>query len=92
MVVGLGLAGFCNASMGLVGATHRALAMRKNPVLGDVGDDLLDTYKDVKAGCLLCEQGRLPLALWHWSLMHRIHWGKHAVGALAALHAAWRAN
>lgn len=27
MVVGLGLAGFCNASMGLVGATHRALAI-----------------------------------------------------------------
>lgn len=64
----------------------------EEPVLGDVGDDLLDTYKDVKAGCLLCEQGRLPLALWHWSLMHRIHWGKHAVGALAALHAALRAN
>ena len=64
----------------------------EEPVMGDVGDDLLDTYKDVKAGCLLYAQGRMPLALWHWSLMHRIHWGKHAVDALAALHAAMRAD
>lgn len=60
------------------------------PVMGDVGDDLLDTYKDVKAGCLLYDRAQHSDALWHWSLMHRIHWGKHAVGALAALQAAAR--
>ncbi len=57
------------------------------PVIGDLGDDLLDIYKDIKAGCLLREQGRSQEALWHWSFMHRVHWGQHAVGALAALHA-----
>ena len=57
------------------------------PVMGDVGDDLLDTYKDIKAGNVLAVQNRMADALWHWSFMHRIHWGKHAVGALSALHA-----
>ncbi len=57
------------------------------PVMGDVGDDLLDTYKDVKAGALLSQAGRVEEALWHWSFMHRVHWGRHALGALAALHA-----
>ena len=55
--------------------------------MGDVGDDLLDTYKDIKAGALLSQAGRVEEALWHWSFMHRIHWGRHALGALAALHA-----
>ena len=62
------------------------------PVMGDVGDDLLDTYKDVKGGCLLYDEGLVSDALWHWSFMHRVHWGKHAVGALAALHARMRAD
>jgi Domain of unknown function (DUF5063) len=59
----------------------------EEPVMGDLGDDLLDIYKDIKAGCLLREQGRSSEALWYWSYMHQLHWGQHAVGALAALHA-----
>jgi Domain of unknown function (DUF5063) len=54
--------------------------------LGDVGDDLLDTYKDIRAGLLLFEQDRVSDALRHWSFGHRIHWGHHAVGAIYALH------
>jgi len=54
--------------------------------MGDVGDDLLDTYKDIKAANILFEQGAVNEALWHWSFSHRIHWGRHAVGALLALH------
>ena len=60
--------------------------LEEEPVMGDVGDDLLDTYKDIKAGCLLFERGEATEALWHWSFLHRIHWGRHAVGALFALH------
>ncbi len=56
------------------------------PVVGDVGDDLLDTYKDVKAGCMLFDLGRNQDALWFWSYMHRLHWGQHVVGALTALY------
>jgi hypothetical protein len=55
-------------------------------VMGDIGDDLLDTYKDIKAGCVLLEHGQSEEALWQWAFLHRIHWGRHAVGALFALH------
>jgi hypothetical protein len=55
-------------------------------VMGDIGDDLLDIYSDVKAGLVLMDQGKRTEALWHWAFLHRIHWGRHAVGALFALH------
>jgi hypothetical protein len=54
--------------------------------IGDVGDDLLDIYKDVKSGLVLFERGQSLEALWQWSFLHHIHWGRHAVGALFALH------
>ena len=54
--------------------------------MGDIGDDMLDIYKDIKAGCLLFERGEWTEAVWQWSFLHRIHWGRHAVGALFALH------
>ncbi|MDZ7813552.1 MAG: DUF5063 domain-containing protein [Ideonella sp.] len=60
------------------------------PLMGDVGDDLLDTYKDIKVGCQLVDQGRPADALWHWSFMHCHHWGQHVVGALCALYAELR--
>ena len=60
--------------------------LNEEPVMGDVEDDILDTYKDMKAGYLLYERGETTEALWHWSFLHRIHWGRHAVGALFALH------
>ena len=55
-------------------------------VVGDIGDDLLDIYKDIRAGLLLFERGETKEALWHWAFLHRIHWGRHAVGAIFALH------
>lgn len=58
----------------------------EDPVMGDVGDDLLDTYKDVRAGLVLFDSGEIKEALWHWSFLHRIHWGRHVVGAMHALH------
>ncbi|HEY9029412.1 MAG TPA: DUF5063 domain-containing protein [Burkholderiaceae bacterium] len=56
------------------------------PVMGDVGDDLTDIWLDVRQGLIRFEQGHVREALWHWSYLHRIHWGRHAVGALFALH------
>jgi hypothetical protein len=55
-------------------------------VMGDVGDDLLDTYKDIKRGLILFDEGKTGDACWHWAFLHRIHWGRHAVGAIFALH------
>jgi hypothetical protein len=56
------------------------------PAMGDVGDDLLDVYLEIARGLLHFDNGGAPEALWHWSRMHRDHWGRHAVGALLALH------
>ena len=55
-------------------------------VMGEVGDDLSDIYTDIRRGLVLFERGELVEALWHWSFLHRIHWGRHAVGAMFALH------
>jgi hypothetical protein len=60
------------------------------PVIGDVGDDLLDTYSDVKRGLMVYGLDGQQGAGWYWSYMHRIHWGQHVVGALAALNGAAR--
>lgn len=56
-----------------------------DPSMGDVGDDLLDTYLDLKRGLIVFDQNHPNEALWHWSFMHRHHWGDHVVGALYAL-------
>lgn len=61
-------------------------SLNDESVVGDIGDDLLDTYKDIRAGLLLFERGKTTEALWHWAFLHRIHWGRHAVGAIFALH------
>ena len=55
------------------------------PEMGDVGDDLLDIYKDIRAGLLVFDAGETNEALWHWAFLHRVHWGRHVVGALFAL-------
>ena len=60
--------------------------LNDEPVMGNVGDDLLDTYKDIKTGCVLFKQGKPNEALWYWEFLYRVHWGRHAVGALFAVH------
>lgn len=60
--------------------------LEDDPVMGDIGDDLLDTYLDIRSGLILFERGQIAEALWHWSFLHRAHWGHHAVGAMFALH------
>ena len=55
-------------------------------VMGDVGDDMQDIYKDIRRGLLVYDRGDPIDALWHWEFQFRIHWGRHAVGAIFALH------
>jgi hypothetical protein len=61
-------------------------SLTDEPGMGDVGDDLMDIYRDVKEGLVLFDSGDENNAAWHWSFLHRIHWGRHAVGGLFALH------
>lgn len=56
------------------------------PCLADVTDDLADIYCDVKAGLLALQHAGRPQAVRHWRLMFGAHWGRHAAGALRALH------
>ena len=54
--------------------------------LGDLGDDLADTWRDVKAGLNIFEAGYRDAAGWHWRDSFTIHWGEHAAGAVAVIH------
>ena len=60
--------------------------LTEESVMGDIGDDLEDTYQDLRRGLLLFDAEQPLEALWQWSFLHRIHWGHHAVGAMFALH------
>lgn len=54
--------------------------------LADLADDLADIYRDLKAGLELYQSGHVDEALWEWNNDFNIHWGRHATGALNALH------
>jgi hypothetical protein len=54
--------------------------------LGDLNDDILDIYKDVREGMVYFQHGCHQHATWHWWLMFHSHWGDHAVGAMRILH------
>jgi hypothetical protein len=65
---------------------HSLALEAEAPCLGDICDDLLDTYRDVKEGLLTFDEGHEPLAVWHWRMTFGFHWGRHAFSALKALH------
>lgn len=56
------------------------------PATGDLRDDIADIYRDVARGLSFYENGRSAEAEWHWCFNFQIHWGRHAVSALHALH------
>lgn len=56
------------------------------PVVGDLADDLTDIYCDLRDGLALFDSGNEPAAVWYWRFSFGIHWGRHAVCALRAIH------
>jgi hypothetical protein len=63
------------------------------PVHASLSDDLLDVYRDVRAGLDMLRlhgDGALNAAIWHWRFNFDVHWGDHAIDALRALHRARR--
>ena len=60
----------------------------KDPVYGDLIDDLSDIAADLKVGMKEYEAGRFGNAIFEWKLGLNTHWGQHTVDALRALHAA----
>jgi hypothetical protein len=62
------------------------------PVVGSLSDDLCDVYREVVSGLREYEAGRRAQAVWEWGFGLRHHWGKHATGAIRALHRWLAAN
>ena len=60
-----------------------------SPGIGDVADDLADTWRDLKGGLALYQKGNYAAAAWEWRESFTSHWGRHAAGALYALQC-WR--
>ena len=56
------------------------------PVVGDLADDLVDTYRDVALGQSLYDAGRCDDAIWQWGSSFQTHWGQHTASAIRALH------
>jgi hypothetical protein len=58
------------------------------PVTASLGDDLADMYGDLLKGLIqVPPHGAVPAhVIWQWKFDLQIHWGRHAVGAIAALH------
>lgn len=60
------------------------------PVAGSLRDDLLEINHDLQRGLHLFDQATpqaVTDAVWTWRFDFHTHWGRHALGALAALHA-----
>ncbi|MEZ4819776.1 MAG: DUF5063 domain-containing protein [Bdellovibrionota bacterium] len=53
---------------------------------GDIIDDLIDIYEDVKIGLNLYENGNEAEAIFHWRFSFGIHWGRHILSAMYALY------
>jgi hypothetical protein len=59
-------------------------------IAGSLSDDLADIWRDLKPGLDVIDAGTTtsPNDLaWEWRVSFETHWGAHAVGAIAALHA-----
>jgi hypothetical protein len=62
------------------------LDQSNEPGMGDLADDLTDVYLDLRRGLALLDSGIEAAAAWEWRFSFGIHWGRHAVNALRALH------
>jgi hypothetical protein len=59
--------------------------------IGDVADDVADIYRDLFAGLALFDAGHKAEAQWEFRFSFLTHWGRHASGAIKALHC-WYAD
>jgi len=67
-------------------AFHPVAQEPEKPTVGDLADDLMDIYIDLKEGVLLYEIGKPTNAVFQWRTTFGFHWGRHAVSALKAMH------
>ena len=60
------------------------------PVAGDLSDDVIDIYREVREALTRYDTGNTKDATWSWRFGFEGHWGDHAVDALRALQRACR--
>lgn len=58
----------------------------KEPVTGDLHDDLADIYRDIKPGVILYQKGFISDAAFEWKLSFGTHWGEHILSAMRAIY------
>lgn len=58
----------------------------KEGEIGDLADDIADIYRDLSAGLSLVDAGHIAEAQWELRFSFLTHWGRHASGAIRALH------
>lgn len=63
-----------------------AAASEDESVVGDLAVDLADIFKDLKDGLFHFDSQRTREAAFHWRFSFGVHWGRHAVSALHAIH------
>lgn len=61
-------------------------AVDDSPTMGDVFNDLVDIWLDLKCALLAWDDGHYEEAAWEWRFSLNHHWGIHAVDALRQLH------
>lgn len=58
----------------------------QTPTCGDLFDDFLDIYDDLERGLWHFDCGDGASAAWEWKFRFDVHWGRHVVSAMHALH------
>jgi hypothetical protein len=61
-----------------------------DPMAGSLADDLSGIYRDLQRGLAIWSLGTPKArrdAIWEWRFTFEIHWGRHVLVALRALHA-----
>jgi hypothetical protein len=61
-----------------------------HPVQGSLADDLADVFIDLDEGLRRWDRADFDLRraiVWEWRFSYENHWGRHAIGAMRAIHA-----
>ena len=62
-------------------------APEEEEVVGNLADDLVEVYLDLRSGLRKWARGDSGGALWEWRFGLESHWGRHVTSALGAINA-----
>jgi hypothetical protein len=59
----------------------------ESEIVGNLADDLVEVYLELRSGLRKWERGDSGGALWEWRFGLESHWGRHVTSALGAINA-----